>query len=474
MDNKPKTWLVMLALIIAEMTSTFEASMAFSALPTFYRTFGDPVGTSWVITIFFLVSAATAALCARLGDMYGRRRLMIIVLAIASLGSLISALSSGLPGLITGRALQGVTGAIFPLCVGLMRENLPSNKVPFYIGVMGGVVTVSAGLAFMLAGVILDHFHWQALFYCSLGLALTGIVLMRLLISASPRAAANRQLDVLGGVLFVPAITAILFAVTKSQSYGWTHPLILGLLIGGVIVGTFWVRHEYRHPEPLIDVRLFAHRPVLLANLAFGMAALGAMNIPQVLMVLLQQPLSTGVGFGLSATVAGLAKQPQTFIGMLASPVGGRIASRYGARAAMVCSTVALVIGWGLMYVFLDSLAIIVVATIIIGIVMTKLYGAVPNQIVEVTPPGRTSEATALAQVSRGICAAVGTQVIAVLMSSSTIVNPAKGLHSFPDASAYRLTVAYIVATCVLAFVCALLLPRRAPAVVELPAPARA
>src|SRR3954465_6929611 len=100
--------LILLVLLVTEINSAFEVGMMYGILATLVREFGDPVGVGWLITAFLLVGAAAAALCSRLGDVYGRRRMIVVLLALAACGSLISALSSGLPGMIAGRALQGV------------------------------------------------------------------------------------------------------------------------------------------------------------------------------------------------------------------------------------------------------------------------------------------------------------------------------------------------------------------------------
>lgn len=140
-------WLIVAVLIAVEIISAFETSMMYAALPTFTQVFStDSSAVGWTVTSFLLVAAASAAVCGRLGDMYGRERVLIVVLICAAAGSIISMAFGSLWAIIIGRAIQGVAGAILPLCIGLAREHLPAKKVPMAIALISGSA-VAAGAA---------------------------------------------------------------------------------------------------------------------------------------------------------------------------------------------------------------------------------------------------------------------------------------------------------------------------------------
>lgn len=462
-SSRVPTWLLMTALVLAEITSTFEASMAFVAPPALSRHFGDPLMASWTISAFFIVSAGTAALFARLGDIYGRRRLLILVLIVAAIGSLVSACSQTLSGVIAGRMLQGITGAVLPLCLGLIRENLQQRQVSMCIGIMGGVVGVSAGLGFLVAGYLLDHIQWQGMFFFSASIAVLGALAVRLVLPRSTPAPDGRKLDILGGLYFVPAISCLMLALNLSRN-GWTQWHVLGLLALGLVLLITWVRHEWLHPNPLIDIRLFADRRILLANVVFGLLAVGPMLYPQVLLSLAQQPMWTGIGLGLTATAAALLKQPGTFMGFIAGPLGGRIATRYGSRQAVLTGTLIVALGWTPTLIDMNSFWMLLLTATMQAFGMVVLYGAVSNQIVDAAPPLRTSEALGLAQVTRATFTAAGSQIIAALLAYSTITGDTSGTSSYPSASAYSLAFGYLALVSSAAVVAAWLLPRTRPA----------
>jgi MFS family permease len=160
---------ILLVLLVTEINSAFEVGMMYGILATLVREFGDPAGVGWLITAFLLVGAAAAALCSRLGDLYGRRRVVLVMLAFATCGSLVSALSTSLPGLILGRSLQGVAAALLPLCIGLAREYFPAPRVPVAIGWLAAVASFSAGLGVIFGGWLADNTGWRMTFWIGAG-----------------------------------------------------------------------------------------------------------------------------------------------------------------------------------------------------------------------------------------------------------------------------------------------------------------
>ena len=454
------TW-VLTALVLAEVVSAVEATMIFAALRVFYKEFGDPVAVGWAVTAFLLVAAASASVCARLGDMYGRRKLLLIVLVFACAGSLVSAFATGVAGVVAGRAIQGMAGAVMPLCFGLVREKLPQARVPFGIGVVSAAAFVSGGLAIFMGGVIIDHLHWHWIFYTGAATAVIAWLAVLAWVPKSAPAAAREPVDILGAVLLVPGITALLLAMSQLKVWGWGDMRTIALLLGGVVVLAVWVWHELRTPAPLIDVRLFGQRQLALANLAVVLLAMGAMQSGVVLSLLLQQPTWTGVGLGLSATLAGLVLAPPMMLAVFAGPGCGVMASRHGARAPALLACAMLVIGWVGLALAHASLPIVVAAVVLQGGALAVAYAATPMLIVEVAPLHRTSEVTGVSSVIRYVSNAVGSQVVAVLLARATVSDAAHGTAQYPAPSAFGLTLWVITLLCVLSLVVTWALPRR-------------
>lgn len=465
MANERRLWPMMVALVLAEMTCSFESNMIYSALATLYRLFPDPAMVGWVITAFLLTASGAAAVCARLGDIFGRRRMLLIMLVVAGAGSLISALADGLAGVILGRALQGASMVILPLCIGLVREQWPAHRVAMGIGILAGTYGLGSGLGLVVGGVIVDRGSWQGIFVCSAIFAVLSFVLVLILV---PRASAARsgrveRLDVWGGVLFVPAIALVLLALTKVKDWGWAASATWLTLATGLMLMVVWVFHELRHSQPLIDVRLLSRRQIALANLLYFFQGFGPLMAPMVIMPLLQQPTWTLVGLGATATFAGLVKVPANVLGVFTGPWAGHVAERRrdAGRRALLYGLVITLLPWGALIFYHGSIWFVAGCVIISLPAMVATYTATASLIVEAAPPERTSETTGLAQVVRSMGMAVGAQCIAFTLATSTISDPGKGPGVYPSEIAYTLVFGVIAAACVVTLVLGLLLQRR-------------
>lgn len=457
--RRESTLLVMGALVLAEAVASFEASMIYAALASFYRVFGDPIAIGWLVTGYMLVATATAAICARLGDIYGRKRVLLICLALAGAGSLLSAATTSLPVIIAGRACQGFAGAILPLCYGMVREYLPPGRVALNIGIVSATASGGAGVGLVVGGLLVDFGSWRAIFIASAALALIAIAAVWLFVPRRMERSPAR-IDWLGGVLFVPGLCLLLYALGLGEEHGWGSPVQLAWLAGGLAFLATWVFHELRIEQPLIDVRMAANRQIGLTMLIFFLMALGTMNLGQIVMVMLQQPVSTGVGMGLSATFAGLLHSPASVVGTIASPLCGWYAGRKGSRNAMILATAAATIAWIGLAAAHGNVWIVFGWLLLNSFALGAAMAAAPNLIVEAAPAGRTSEATGLAQIARKIGMAVGAQLVAISMATSTVE---AGGGVFPAAEAYLLTYGWVALACMAALLVAACLPRRAP-----------
>lgn len=236
----------------------------------------------------------------------------------------------------------------------------------------------------------------------------------------------------------------------------------LSLIAASLVILVLWVRHELRHPHPLIDVRLFLNRQIMLANVCFELAAFGAFQSQMILLPLMQQPTWTLVGLGITATLAGVLKGAISTLGMAGASTAGAIAGRRGGRQVLIFGAAVLTVTWATMTLFHDSLWVVMAGSIGSVIGASFLYSAVPNLIIEAAPAERASEATGVSSVIRAVFGALGTQAIAYALSSSTVSNPAHGPGTFPTDAAYTAALAIVAVACGLCWLVATQLPRRA------------
>jgi MFS family permease len=448
---------VLAALWIAEITAAFETAMLYAAVGQLMKAFGDAVKVGWLITAYLLVGAGAAAVVARLGDMYGRRRLTLILLGITVFASLLSASTSSFALILVGRSLQGLAAAMLPLCFGLVRENIPPAHRSVAVGIVMSGASAGTALGLVAGGAIVDHFGWHAIFLVSALMAAVSWVLIRLLVPVSP---VNRDphapVDIGSVFLFVPAVVALLLAISNAKTWGWASPQVLGLLVVAALLVAVWIRRSLRHPAPLIDVRLFANRSVAIANISYALLALGGLQVAMVFSLLLQAPRWTGPGLGVSAALAGLIQLPGSMIGVLVGPIAGLAMRRFGSRAVMILGGTVAALGWAAACVGHGSTTIILLLVLVIASGTFLIYTAGPNVVMDNVPQERTSEATGMLAVIRSIAMGIGAQLVAILLATSTVGN---GGAKYPDAGAYLLTFVVITGLCVLAAIAASMLP---------------
>jgi len=333
--------------------------------------------------------------------------------------------------------------------------------VPFGIGVISAAAFVSGGAAIFLGGVIVDRLspHW--IFHVGATTAVIAWIAVLAWVPKSARAPSSDPVDILGAVLLVPAITALLLALSQAKVWGWGDVRTLSLIAAGVAVLAMWTLHELRSKAPLIDVRLLGNRQLALANLGVVVLALGPLQSGLVLSLLLQQPQWTGIGLGLTATMAGAVLAPPMMLAIFVGPGCGGLAARYGARVPAMLACVCLFAGWGGIALHHDSVPFVAAMVVLQGVGMAMAYAAAPMLIVEVAPEDRTSEVTGVSSIVRYIFMAVGSQVVTVLLAQSTVSNASLGPGVYPAPSTFVMTLSLIAGLSVAGLVITLALPRR-------------
>ena len=265
---------------------------------------------SWVITATLLGGAVATPIAGRLGDMVGKRKVLLATLALLVLGALICALTTSLLPVIIGRSLQGVAVSAVPLGISLMRDALPPERLGSGIALMSATLGIGGGLGLPLSALIVQVADWHALFWVAGALGVAGIAVILLVIPESPQRSGGR-FDAVGAVGLTVGLVLGLLAISKGGTWGWGSATTIGSAVGAVVVLLAWGAWELRTADPIVDLRISARRAVLVPNLVsvpVGVAMFtGMITFPQ----LLQAPMSSGYGLGLSLIMAGPRARPQ-------------------------------------------------------------------------------------------------------------------------------------------------------------------
>ena len=381
--------------------------------------------TSWIMTATLLAAAVSHPVVGRLGDMYGKRRMVLVILGLMVIGSAICALSGSLGWVILGRALQGLAIGVVPLGISIMRDNLSPERLGSAMALMSATLGFGGAIGLPLAAIIAEQAHWHVLFWLSGSVGLLDLVLVLCFVRESPVRAAAR-FDLLGAVWLTIGLICLLLAITKGGSWGWTGPLTLGLFAAAAVLLPAWGWYELRRGAPLVDLRTSARRPVLFTNLASILVGFSIMVMSLVLPHVLQSPPATGYGFGLSMLEAGLILGPSGVVSMLLPPVSARISRRWGPKVSLMLGAALMGVTYLVAAVALGELWQIVVTSSIIGAALALSYAAMPDLIMRAVPVTETAAANGLNALMRAVGTSTSSAVTSAILANMTImVGPA-------------------------------------------------
>ena len=416
-------------LTLAGVAFALQQTMVIPALPALQHDLHTTTTwVTWVLTIFLLVASVATPLLGKLGDQYGKERLLVISLAVFLVGSIAAACAWNIWVLIVARAIQGASGAIFPLSFGIIRDEFPREKLGIAIGLVSAVFGVGGGFGIVLSGLIVDNASWRWLFIAGAMTIAPAAVLVHRFVPESPIKTASR-VDVLGATLLSAGLVAMLLALTEGEDWGWTSGRILGLAAASLILLVAWGWAELHVGEPMVDMRMLARREVLFTNLTAliaGFAMFGSfvlvpnfVEMPRGFPQAVQRAVD--YGFDASATKAGLYLLPSSVTLLFAGPMAGLIGRRLGSKwplaagMALVAGAAASLATWH------DHAWQILAAMAVLGIGVGFAFAAMATLITEAVRPTETGVATGMNTVMRTVGGVIGGQMGAALLAAHTI-----------------------------------------------------
>jgi EmrB/QacA subfamily drug resistance transporter len=413
----------------------------------------DPSGVAWVLTGYLLAAAVATPVAGRLGDMFGKRRLLVISLAVFAAGSTLSALGSSLEVVVAGRVLQGLGGGIFPLCFGIIRDEFPRERVAGSIGLISAILGIGGGAGLIAGGLIVDHLSYHWVFWLGTIGAVLAAVAAQLWVPESPERKPGR-VDLRGAALLGIGLTMPLIAISRANDWGWGSGRTLGLIAAGLVVLAGWVAVERRTDEPLADIPTLMKPPVLLTNVATLLVGFGMFGSFLLIPQLVEAPETSGYGFGLGATGAGLLLVPGSLLMLFAGPLSGALGTRLGSKVPLALGAAVTAAGLLLLgFEHSSRLSVAAGAFVLFGGIGLA-FAAMPNLIVEAVPPAQTGEATGVNALLRSVGASLGSQVTAAILAGSATAGAS------PTDGGFTLAFVISAGIAVLAAIVAVVIPR--------------
>jgi MFS family permease len=413
------------------------------ALPTMQHALHtSETGVTWLLTSYLLAASVFTSIIGRLGDMYGKERLMLWTLGLLAVGTLMGALSTSLGPMIVARFIQGAAGGIFPLAFGIVRDEFPRERVAGSIGFLSSILGVGGGVGIVMSGIVIEHLDYHWLYWIPLVMILLGAFFTWRLVPESPERVPGK-INWPAALLMTIGISAVLLAVSETTTWGWGSPKSIGLLLAGLAVTGIWVMVEARSASPLIDMTMMRVRGVWTTNAAAFLLGAGMYASFIVFPQFAQLPRSTGFGFGASVVVSGLYLLPTTVAMTLLGLYAGRISARYGSRAALIGGTAFSAASFGLLALAHAHPYDMLISAALLGVGIGLAFAALGNLIVQAVPSNQTGVASGMNTVMRTLGGALGGQLSATFIADNVA-------HGYPTVTGFTdtftLATAFLIA----------------------------
>lgn len=415
------SWATTGILTLCGMVVSLQQTLVIPLLPDLPRILGVSADdASWLVTATLLTGAVATPIVSRMADMYGKRRMLLVSLAVLTTGSLIAAIGGGFVPLLVGRAMQGFGASLIPVGISIMRDELPREKLSGGIALMSATLGIGSALGLPLSGVLYGAFGWTSLFWSA---ALVGAVLLvaiRLAIEESPHRSPGR-FDIVGALVLSIVLVGFLLALSKGASWGWTSGQVIGLTATSAVALLVWVPLQLRVPEPMVNLRTAFRRPILLTNVSsyfvgFGMFLNGLVTTQE-----LQVPADTGYGLALPVAVAGLAMVPGGLMMLVFSPVASRMLNRWGGKPTLLAGASVM----GLTYLWRvfnsDTVVNVMLGNMCVSIGTAIAFAAMPTLVMASAPRSETASANGVNTLVRSLGTSSGSAVIALVFASLTV-----------------------------------------------------
>ncbi|MEU1159952.1 MFS transporter [Streptomyces sp. NPDC005921] len=408
--------------------------------------------TAWAVTATLLAAAVATPVVGRLGDMIGKRRMLLTSIVLLVAGSVVCALADSI-----GRTLQGLAAAVVPLGISIMRDALPAERLAGSTALMSASLGVGGALGLPAAAFIADKWDWHILFWTSAALGAVAFALVLLIVPES-KVRTGGRFDIAGALGLSAGLVTLLLAVSKGATWGWTSGTTLGLGTAAVVILLAWGFWELRSGQPLVDLRTTAKPQVLFTNLASIALGFSMFAMSLVLPQLLQLPEQTGYGLGKSMLTVGLVLAPQGLVMMAMSAASAKLTQAKGPKVTLMIGALIVGAGYALNIVLMSEVWHLILVSCIIGAGVGFTYGALPALIMGAVDPSETAAANSLNTLMRSLGTSFASAIAGVILSQMTTDF---GGHALASENGFKVVMAIGAGAALLAFLVATFIPRQ-------------
>ncbi|MFC4559075.1 DHA2 family efflux MFS transporter permease subunit [Virgibacillus kekensis] len=413
----------------------------------------------WLTTIFMLVNGIMIPVSAFLIETFTARKLLLTAMSVFAIGTLICGIAPSFLILMVGRVIQASgAGIMLPLMMTIFLLIFPIEKRGSAMGIVGLVISFAPAIGPTLAGWVVEHLPWRAMFFIILPLAVIDII-FAYFIMKNVTEQTNPKVDILSILLSTFGFGGLLYGFSSAGNYGWSSSVVIGSLCIGTIALTAFILRQFKLVQPILEFRVFRYKTFTITT-AIGMIAfMGLIGAETILPIYMQNMA------GFSALESGMMIMPGAMLMGIMSPITGRIFDRVGARWLVIIGLSIMTITTFL-FTNLSTETSLTYLTVVfavrmlgISMVMMPATTAGLNQL----PVRLIAHGTAMNNTMRQIAASIGTAILVTVMTAAAI-------DSSPDADPSQMipgvNMAFLVATglSLCALVLAFFIKRSTPA----------
>ena len=505
----------MLAILSCIATMVMYAeTMLIPAIPDLIGHFHVSYGmSSWILTSYLIAGAVMTPIAGKLSDIYGRKKILLIIMVIYAIGVSMAGFASDIYFMIFARAIQGVGMSMFPIAFGMIRDQFPREKISIGQGVITSMFASGAVIGLTVGGIIVQDYGWQNTFFTIIPIAIALLLIIWRFIHVTdikeedhsqkhsrklegenvsktrnsndkrPFSKASNQIDIKGAIALAITVTSFLLVLTLLETSGSnlhaasiangnansndnlpsnanSSSNILPFLIIGIIALVFFVIIERREKYPLVDFRLMLNKSILPANLIIMLVGFSMFMVFQTVPILVRNP--EPVGFGEDAISAGRVQLPFAIVLLIFGPTSGFIVSKLGSLRPIILGTFITTAGFMGLLMFHSTEVLV---SVNLGILSTGLsltsVGAI-NVIILSTPRQFSGISLGMTSLMRIVGASIGPALAGMYMQTNqTLLNVNGIINYFPSSISFELIFLSAVIVSVISIVLAIILRQR-------------
>ncbi|GAB3268046.1 MFS transporter [Kineosporia babensis] len=400
----------------------------------------DLTAAGWVLTANLLAAAVATPVLGRMGDVYGRRPVMLGIMVTVLIGTMLALFTHSLPLLIAARVLQGASYGLFPLSMGVLREEVPPQRLTQAMALVSATLGVGGVVGLLVTGLLTQgEASYRRPFW--FGLAITAIALVIGWFTLPRKQAPNSatSVDWLGAGILGAGLVLLLLPISQGESWGWGSPLTIGMFVASVIVLGAWLVVEGKLAQPLASPKLLADRGVVKANAAGLLIGFGMFSSFLGITDFVQTPdRITGYGFGADVlTASAVYLLPGGVVGVLVAPLIGGLVHRVGGNRALAIGSAFGLVGFAGMALWHTQTWQMIVFGILVQVAVTFGFATLPALLVQAVPPAETGVANSVNSIMRSVGSAVASALTVSLLTAMV-----SDVHGLPTEGAYVLIFA--------------------------------